>query len=440
MEVHESRTRPENALLLQAELGRIDGSISTTYPELWISSAGPLGVESLIKAIARTLRAVNHDSSERVAGLVLALYLVNSSRRDRDAQGLVDFFHQVVDATVEVLFLIPALEGITASFRVGSFRFERTDLRRLKDLCERVGCDYAIRYGASLERMQCIRSGPIPSRIFAKELLRDRTQLRYRVYDEYMGAVACGVREAVARAFTDETALLSVSSGWIFPLERVLRHGPLTTIALFRELAHRNSRGWVVPCTPSFSLVHSTDFWPSGSEQALRWSESAIGRLDPRDDVPAWIHGPARLVVSAMSHSDGEESDLAGLIATTATELLLTERNQDLQRTVAQLGACVWRHARLSDSVLDEERIRSLYDARSKFVHEGKTIGSAESLDLVMLARAVVRVAARAAAASNAPRSFARSVWLAKLRAVQVNETAHIAVDSDVLRSVGLID
>lgn len=440
MEVHESRTRPENAVLLKAELGRIDGSVSTTYPELWIASSGPLRVDALIRAIARILRAVNHDSSERVAGLVLALYLVTSSRRDRNAQGLANFFHQVIDADAEILFIIPALERITANFQLGSFTLERTDLHRLKDLCRRVDCDYADRYGASLEGTQCIRSGAIPSRIFAKSLLRDHNQLRYRVYDEYMGAVAHGIRQAVARAFSIETALLSIASGWHFPLERLLRLSPMKTIALFRERAYKNSRGWVVPSTPGFTLVHSTDFWPMGAEEAQKWAESATGRLNPQDDMPAWIHSPARLTVAAMSHAGGDESDLAGLVATTAIELLLAEGSRDIQRTVVQLGACVWRHARISESVLDEERIKSLYDARSKFVHEGKTILSADSLDLVMLARAVVRVAARAAAASKLPRGLAHADWLQKLKAVQTSEQAKIAVDAVVLRSVGLID
>lgn len=441
LQVHESRVRPDGATLLQAELARTDGKISTTHPELWLSTTGPIGVDALIRAMARVLRERQHDFSTPVAGLVLAHYAANSAPPSRSADGIDRFLQRIVEATAEITFVIPALQGITGRFRIGSFQFERTDLRRLKDLCERVGCDYAHRYAAHLEGTQSIRSAPIPCRVIQKdELLQAPTPTRYRIYDDYMGAVAQGIRNATVRTFTEETALLSIIHEWMFPLERIIRHAPLTSIALFRETAHRNSRGWVVPVQPYFQVVHSTDFWPAGEAIAASWSGSPIGALSVHDDLPVWLLGPSRLAVSAMAHHGGMEWDLAGLLATTAIELILCESSSDLQRSVSRLGECICRHAGTPAGAISGDRIKGLYDARSKFVHEGRSIGESESRDLVLVARAVIRAAARASAASGRPRTFDRSSWLLKLDAVRGGDAAGLPVSPEVLRMVGLID
>jgi hypothetical protein len=440
LRVHESTTRPEGAVLLRVDLGRIDGSVAVSLPELWLSTSGPIGIDAMVKVMARALRAKEHDSSESVAGLVLALYAVNSAREDRSAQGVEFFLQRVVDATAEVQFVIPALEGITANFEIGTFHFERTNLHRLKDLCERIGCDYAVRYAPRLEGTQTIRAAPVPCRLLSKVLAVDPSPLNYRVYDDYMSATATRIREVVVRAYTEETALLSISSEWVFPLERLVRSAPIQSVTLFREREHANSRGWVVPSTASYSLVHSTDFWPAGAEMARQWGSSVTGRLSARDDLPNWLHGPCRLVVGAMSHCGGADWDLAGLISTTAIELVLCESNQDLQRTVCELGACICRRSSLAVARLDESRIKQLYTARSRYVHEGAPVSASDASDLVMLARAVVKAAAQAAAVAVQPRLLDRSAWLRKVNAIRGNDAAGISVDSGVLKSAGLIE
>ena len=440
LRVHESTIRPDGAVLLRVDLGRIDGSVAVSVPELWLSTSGPIGVEAMMKVMARALRALEHDSSEIVAGLALALYAVNYAREDRCAQGLEVFLQRIVDATAEIHFVIPALQGITANFEIGSFKFERTNLHRLKDLCERVGCDYAVRYGARLEGTQTIRSAPVPCRVLSKAFVFESGALGYRVYDDYMSTIAQRIRESVARAYTEETALLSISSEWIFPLERLVRNAPIQAVTIFREREHLNSRGWVVPSTSGYSLVHSTDFWPAGAEMAQCWANSLSGRLSTRDDLPSWLHGPSRLVVGAMSYCGGADWDLAGLIATTALELVLCESKQDLQKTVCDLGACICRRSSLAANRLDENRIKQLYTARSNYVHKGEAVSEVDASDLVLLSRAVVKAAAYAAAVSEQPRMLDRSSWLRKLDAIRGNDAAGLPVDSAVLKSVGLVD
>jgi len=440
LRVHESATRPEGAHLLRVDLGRIDGSVAVSVPELWLSTSGPIGVEALMKVMARALRPLEHDSSEIISGLVLALYAVNSAREDRGAQGLAVFLQQIVDATAEVHFVIPALQGITANFEIGSFKFERTNLHRLKDLCERIGCDYAVRYASRLEGTQTIRSSPVPCRVLSKALAVQSGPLNYRVYDDYMSSIAQRVRDSVARAYTEETALLSISSEWFFPLERLVRNAPIQAVTLFREREHANSRGWVVPSTAGYSIVHSTDFWPAGAEMARQWGSSIPGRLSARDDLPNWLHGPSRMVVGAMSHCGGADWDLAGLLATTALELVLCESKQDLQKTVCDLGACICRRSSLDASRLDESRIKRLYTARSKYVHEGEAVSEVDASDLVLLSRAVVKAAAQAAAVSAQPRMLDQGDWLRKLDAIRGNDAAGFPMDSAVLRSAGLAD
>jgi len=440
LRVHESTTRPEGAVLLRVDLGRIDGSVAVSVPELWLSTSGPIGIDAMVRVMARALRAHEHDSSESVAGLVLALYAVNSAREDRSAQGVESFLQRVVDATAEVHFVIPALQGITANFEIGSFKFERTNLHRLKDLCERVGCDYAVRYAGRLEDTQTIRSAPVPCRVLAKTLVADPSPLRYRVYDDYMVKVAEGVRSAAARAFTEETALVAISSDWFFPLERAMEIAPLAGIVLFRERQRPNSHGWVVPVQRAVAMLSSPGFWPAGEETAVAWSSSVMKRLSPRDDLPTWLQAPSRIVVSAMAHRDGAGWDLAGLMATTAIELVLCESNQDLQKTVCELGACICRRSSLAVERLDESRIKQLYTARSKYVHEGAPVSGSDATDLVLLARAVVKAAAQAAAVAVQPRLLDRRAWLRKVVAIRGNDAAGIPVDSGVMRVAGLFE
>jgi hypothetical protein len=427
-------------MLLRVNIGKVDGKVSTSDPELWLSTSGPIGVETLVRLMTRALRDAQHDYSERVAGLVLAIYAANSPSEDRCADGLSRFLEQVVDATVEIHFVIPALEEITANFTIGSFQFERTDLHRLKDLCARIGCDYASRYESQLKGTQTIRAAPIPCRLIAKSALLGDTPLRYRVYDDYMGAISQGLREAAARTYTEQTALMSISHEWMFPLERVLRVAPFPVIALFREREHPNTRGWVVPTRSGVGLVQSTDFWPAGAETAALWSTSLVSSLSPRDDLAGWIQGPSRLVIAAMAHRDAAEWDLAGLIATTAIELVLCESNVDLQKTLCRLGSCVCRHGLPDARHLSEERIRNLYDVRSKFVHQGKPIQQSDASDLVLLARVVVLTAVRAAALLEHPRAFDHTDWLRKVEAIRSIEAAGLSSDSVLLRAAGLIE
>lgn len=445
LRVVESTTRPDGGELLSGDVGREDGGKPFVLPELWLCAQGPLSAKALIGILASQLEAVEHSSTDSVAGLFLALYTVNTPSTARGKGDLERFFGCVVEATAELTFVFPTLSGGApsakpASFQLGSFQFEPMDLARLTRLCDQLGCDYARKYSARLAGKQSIRGEPFPNRIVGKTTLRSTTPLAYRVYDDYLAAIASQLTDVVLRSYVEETALFSITHGWIFPLERFLRDGVIESVCIFRETSRKNALGWVVPAMGGVLIKQPPHFWTVAAHLARTWADGRIGAMSPRDDFPEWIRRPAQLVNAAMVHRDAVEWDLAGLVATTAVERMLCSSKADLGKTVRQLGSLVAGQSDPPIAGLNEARVRDLYQARSNFVHEGSQIKEPDARDLVTLAQRLLRVAAQAASRAESPRALLREDWLRTLEAIRTGLESGFPQGIDAQRAAGLLE
>lgn len=440
LRVVESTTRPDGGELLSNDIGRKDAGKHFVVPELWLCSDGVLSAAALTKALGRVLEGVEHASSDSIAGLFLALYAVNTPGAERDKGDLERFVGCLVEATAEVTFVFPALDQATASFQLGSFHLEPTDLARLTRVCDQLGCDYARKYSAELAGKQSIRADWNPARIIGKTTLRNRSPLAYRVYDDYLAAIASELTQAVSRSYTEDTALFAITHEWMFPLERLLRVGFVESVCIFREASRKNALGWVVPARGGVLIRQPPQFWTAAAQMARTWTGGRIGALSPRDDLPEWIRRPAQLVIEAMAHRDWQEWDLAGLVATTAIECVLCDSKTDLAKAVRQRGSLVAAQSAPQLDGFDDSRVRDLYQARSEFVHEGRGIKEQDARDLVTLARRLLRVAAQAASHAESTRTFAKSEWLRTLEAIRTGIESGFPQGIEALRAAGLVE
>lgn len=359
-----------------------DGSLrSPAY--LCSDQSAQIGLPSLLKRLSSELRSAGHpksDQREVVAGF-LALFCLDLSESEDPVEALNRFVASLrrTSLTLMTVCRLPALL-LRRRARIGSFRIGPPDTIRVRQLVEDralsglpwdISQRWSLGYAVEREPLEVLCADWSRLRETSHELLRP-------VLDDYYSAIAEAHAADFERELQEELALLTASgAGDVHPglYSKLRSRRPIDFVGVFTwaECAgDRAQYGWAVATSTAETLLSSR--LDETVDTFHRWLEEEFGyERDSHHPLDETIKSYARFLVRALRHEQAGSQDEAFLHRIIALDLVLGSQGSSSASVSSRVAAIT--HAPLgAPSYPDEQkRIKQLYDARSRYVHEGKS-------------------------------------------------------------------
>lgn len=362
---------------------------------LYQKSSTQMSLTGFRQKILHLLREANHVASETVADAILGCVVGVASdgmERARFLEEALSYFHK---AEVSHFFVLPN-SAISQPVVFDGYRLGELDLPVLTSRCNRAGSDYAQLYGDKLQGRFALQSPCI------KQVLIDFLKLDY---DRRISVGSHPWRELLLNYFErisrhhfdymwehlERTQVLCAPFGADF-LDVQGVKGDLgkfaERITIYLECS-RSPGGYVVPEAGGLTLNQPGP----DSESFARYL--AHRKMYHLADIGDSELGRASLVCAnfcqqAKRFLEAQRPDDAALYATICLENLFSEKSATSDAICTRTAALTY--LRLASSYSEAEReLRKLYDARSGFVHSGKSVTPAQAERLIAFARETLR-------------------------------------------------
>lgn len=413
--VEVSIKKGENSINLGGPLFDKNSNETLYNTPLYLNSKASLKTQSVCKKIGIELAKLGHAGSEDAAGLVLALFSIYNINSDRNLQRLTDWISNLTIANVDAWFIMQDKNNLS-TFKVGSFQFGPLDFPKFKYWCDKVGSNYAAMYGERHKGHMAVQTDLHEIKILPlAQTMGFSTELICKLlWDYYFWVLAQISTEIWLRRYEIEVA--SIVNFCKFPINLRVLHkvGFTECVSIFRR---NNTKGYVSSHKNAFTITCDEDMWMILQRNLEAWKQSEFAKLRAEDDFPAWLSSGLQLSMRALNSLHHEENELAVITACAAIESLVTTTKMNLLESFVKYGTCI-NQFQSREPNHTAITIKTLYDARSKFVHDGMSVDQSHVEELVELARNVARAAHRATARSVQPRLFTQENWLNLLDAI----------------------
>ena len=375
-----------------------------------------LSLDALARRVEAELKGVDHVASREMALLSLGLF-ATLPPSDR---GAVERFNEVLKGTlhadVSLYAVLPGDPPENFEFRLGPFTFGPLDTERLGYRCERARSDAYKRMAEQLRNALAVTRDVQAVKVLPwVDLTKTHSyqEPAYILLDEYFACLHTKLFDEFWSELAREQEL-PVAAGAPYIDERKLRGAfGIQPWAVFLKTGRRMG-GWVVP-----GAVVSFSFDFCGADR--RFPEIAARLRDDFDvqslgdsEVHRTLSTYTRFIFRAHRHEFDGNQDEAFLHFVISLDLLLSE-GDELSKTVMRRAACLV-HRPLSMSFERACRhVRGLYDARSKYVHEGRAVKSEALEQVKAVAREVLWCLMRAQRATDSRDSGFVARWLKRI-------------------------
>ncbi len=260
-------------------------------------------------------------------------------------------------------------------------------------------------------------------------------ELIYRLVDEYFNRVGRIAFEEFWRAFVEEQEPL-VAYGAPYLAVAPLQAFPYTDqVGIFSRVGAQ-SRGRVAPGSQlvGLELARANERIPAvRSELHIRYGFDSF-----RDsEIHVTLRIFMRFVSRAKRHYVDGHADEAFLHFVIALDLVLGETASATDTVTRRAAALV--HRPLSRAYHEQkERIRHLYDARSRYVHDGKPVKpeSKEEIEIVCHEVLLCLLRLQAVDTNHAPDFIA--TWLKRVDHIVTALEARVDIDEALLKANGI--
>lgn len=398
-----------------------------------------LTLDAIRDRIQKELQQRGHSESEPIAGCVLAIAtLAHPNERLTYLNTILD---SVTTADLTQIVVLPTLNELKYRVRFGSFEIAPLDLDRLRYRSERAGSDFFELWGDRLARRLAIERDfhqvkviPFPT---SSPLVRGSNIAEFReLVDHYFSEVAVRHFDDFWLRWREDQELLNAMDTAYFP-ERIFRYFPGTdNVSVFANIGG-TGHGWVSPGAQMLELnLARTDTRVPAALQQLRdeyaFEGFGAGELDTT------LRSYVRMLARARQHMHEGLRDEAVLHLVIALDLLFGERDASTRNVSARASAACTA-AQISLYSESARRIGRLYDARSRYVHQGQpfpseVIAVAEETCATVL-RVLLRLHRRAAVEQD---TIKLESWLAALDFVKAAAIAGVEIEPEFLGRWGL--
>jgi hypothetical protein len=372
-----SRTRPDDMSGFDEDVGApesVSEDRSRDYPELRLYAApsGKVTLAWLIGAVTRVLAKADHPAPRITAGMVLALYLFRPDRASQPVQALRRLLQQLTECDLNQYYLlrVPAPPNVDAKF--GPFSIGPTPEARLRYQCERAGSDYYERYGVQHRGRLCVARDPRTIRILpvnARDFgvvprSESEAMVVYSLADRYFGEVGREVFEKFMEELRAAQAIAVGLGGSYFDPRLINQLGSLATaLNVYLKLG---SGGWVAPKGQAWLLnINPREL------QRIGALPDDLPQVCPDGVFTARLQAFGSMLVRAVEHENDGRLDEAFLHRVIALDSVLGETASTTE-AVATRGAVLLTSA-FGEKLRDRKGLlKSIYDVRSRYVHDGR--------------------------------------------------------------------
>jgi hypothetical protein len=360
----------------------------------WYRAQGNLSMEVLQKRVASELANHGHSSSPEIAAAVLAMFAFAK----KSSSSVVQQFNEglrVTNADLNQFFILPYIAPVEYRFDFGPFTIGAFNPERLAYQSKKAGSDFFERYQKSLRHLSLsferrfrpikvvdwrdvAQSTWLPSSASTGEAIP-------RIVDAYYDELA-GLHFQVFFAELEDLQELptALGSGWfnLLRLQELLR---AQRVSVFLNIGPKRS-GFV---SPTAVLSLTVDL--GGGHLGIPFTEQYVRKhFNLENFQTAEIHQSLRafchFLAKAVRHDHEGRQGEAFLHYIIALDLLLGDTAKS-SATVSSRSAALTYEALNRDYTALLREMKRAYDARSKYVHEGRQPDSA----LLKTAEAICR-------------------------------------------------
>jgi hypothetical protein len=358
----------------------------TNLPEvkIWYRETPALSLEALEIRITKELKRLAHPGGIDIARILLAIY----SRTRRTDKSAVEQFNSVFDAIVTanlnqyLVFTLPSL--LDYQFQVGDFKVGRFNPERLAYQSQKAQSDYFKRYEKELRSQPLSverKYFPVKTIDWNKLAISQHNwQPKKKVYAPLMHRLVAEYYNQLSLIYFEDFFVqlhsaqeigMALGSGWFDPeaLRRIVGVSQ-QLISVYLDIG-AEKRGFVSPVGfgPHLINLGGAHLGLPATEKMLRKTYGFEGFKDypVHQDLKSFCHF---LALAVTHHDEGRHAE-GFLHYIIALDLLLGEKNSSTQ-TVSKRSAVLTHRMRgvtFKEAIAESEKI---YDARSRYVHEGK--------------------------------------------------------------------
>jgi hypothetical protein len=381
---------------------------------LW-HSPGQISWQALVKRVQEELRNRKHKASVLLAQAIIAVYCLHPKKEEAPVESFNWMLDRILDAQlIQFFILVTEPPRTLARFSFGSFTLGALNSDRLASRSRRAGSDYHDRYGRSHLGKFTIERGTIPARIVDWHSMRtlfvqhkDDSGVWDRALHGYFSALSQEYFEDFWSDFVESQAL-SIALGAPYLAPQVFKLIPQSSsISIFI------AEGWghvaphfaptvlidLVSADKRFkqieteleSVYHFAGFTDTDQHQTIKSYASFIGK------------GKQHLVAGNLG-----EGYLHHIIALD----LVFGSEESISKTVTErVAMIVHKPLELTFDAALRLMIQA-YSARSKYVHEGRSVSPTMISEVERITREVTLCLLRL---QHSSRELAVHGWLANL-------------------------
>ena len=401
-----------------------------------------LSSASMLKAVSRELKERDHPAGDEFARVFLAAYALRGPAPGSPVSRLVKLLDSIGPAKAWHYQItgLPFARGL-APYHIGPFRLGPLRRDKLTYWCKRVGCDYFDRYPNAHVDSFAVESEPAVLAILdvnkAFGDLRipvDATMIAVR--DHYFDALSLHLCDSFTRQFR-EVQYVPVAAGapYLDPDQPGFWMGS-SFVTVYWRLGDRNE-GYFSPNGGAVGAnILGVDDKVTAVQQQLQneYSFTGLGNSELHTVLGVYC----RFLTRAASLQSDDQVHEAFLHRVIALDLLLGDKQSSADRVSSRAGAIVGQALDM-DHVAAVKLVKDLYDARSRFVHQGRAVGAADTDRVGDANGAVLRCLLRLQTKPENHEPGFIGEWLKRLDLVAATLSAHEIPSDALLESAGIV-
>ncbi|PQJ12303.1 hypothetical protein CJD36_000665 [Flavipsychrobacter stenotrophus] len=434
-----------NALVVDIERSFLtsDGVHGQIEPKLiWYKEIDNFSIDTFRNVIKKTFGGVNHKYSDDLADSFLLLYTY--FRNDSEVIPVVEeIFSSIQTISLSQYYLLPA--NITDGFKgfqFGDFTFGELDEKKFEYRCKRATSDYFDRYQNKLKNRICIDRAFHNVNIIAWHSLADK----YSMHDAGFSAALLIYFEKLSEimfqdfwiSFTEQQSLQIAFGIPYIDVERFSRLVNAEKVSIYSKISAFNRMvGYVVP-TLQASFNVSVPYLLNDKIQEVNLAlKNEFGFIDFADsEFHKTIQSFTRFNAKAYIHFYDNRINEAFLHFVIALDLLLGDKGESTQ-TVSNRTA-ILTYLTFNVSFQDQKKtIQKIYDARSKYVHNGEDVNILLLKSLMEVCRIILDILFYMQSQPDNEKAIFHK-WIKKLDYVVASYDAGIIISNDELKEIGI--
>lgn len=438
-----------NDFVKAIHLSRVKGTTSIPYwksPQLELYLDLPsrnISLDSVLRIIERELNEAGCTTNRKVAISILGLLAAICSDDSSASQLLNELLTRVVEGTLHIHIVLPSQCDSGYAVTIGDCHLRPFDPDQLLYWAKKGGSGYPCDVSA-LRGLTAISPEPTAITFIDLEQMGSSAVSHFVrksgidpqfACDAYFHALFESQLAALPGRVRRATMVLEAGGLIYVDMDSLVGSAFSRRLGLFRwKNANQLRRTWAVMNTQAEFTINLPPH--DGLVACHQWLETQLGYAGVHGDTP--LKGTLEMFCTLMQrgrqHQYAGARDEASLYFVIALELVFGEKGRSTD-SVAERVSVLTHLSHNKSYAQQSSRIRNLYDARSKYVHQGKQISSVDAEDIERVATEVLW-SFLSVAADGAHITVEQ--WLRQIDYVQAATEAGRHISESDLRGIGV--